>query len=95
MSNTIFDKFIYSHMCVCLEFNFSHVKTGVKFPVTFAKYLPTLFISPFIFTFSFDKSVFPTFKLNFKMINHLLVYLMLKTSLKISSGIQSSYSYHC
>ena len=52
-------------MYVCLEFNFSHVKTVFKFPVTFAKYLHTLFVSPFIFTFSFDKSVFPTFKLNF------------------------------
>ena len=50
---------------LCLEFKFSHVKTVFKFPVTFAKYLHTLFVSPFIFTFSFDKSVFPTFKLNF------------------------------
>lgn len=52
-------------MYVCLEFNFSHVKTVIKFPVTFAEYLHTLFVSPFIFTFSFDKSVFPTFKLKF------------------------------
>ena len=108
MWNVTFHKFIYSHMYtiyVCmyiynihiynLIFNFSHITTGIKFLVTFANHPHTLFINTFRFTFSFDKNILPLFKLNFKMVGHLLVYLMLKTSMKISSRIQSSRSNHC
>lgn len=83
------------HMYICRIWYLILILTiDIKFPVAFAKPLHTLLFSKFTFTYSSD-NIFSSFKLHFNMIDHLLIYLMLKTSVKISSGIQSGYSNHC